>query len=894
MSLRSLSVIRSVWKREFISAAASPAPWIFLIIFLVLIGFLSFMVSGIFTYGQADLSPFFAWFPWLFLFLIPALGMPLWSEERRTGTFELLYSFPATLRELVWGKFLAGMTLTLIALILSMGIPLSAFFLGEPDPGSVLCGYAGTFLLGGLFLSVTLFCSALTESQTASFLLAMVTCSLFMTVGTPEVLDALEIYLPEQVLHILSYIAFLPHYHSFQRGFLNSSDLVYCLAGTVFFLYLTENILQFISSGSGNIFAPGFYRERSSRNALIRFLLKTLFALYALFCLNLAGNSFSVQYDASSDGAYSLSPETGSFARNLKKNAEIRFYASRSSSKMPEAFRRYAERIQWLLKDLCAKSGSKLVLTVLDPQTDSAEEQAAYLEGIKPLQIHSGERIYLGLSVSCADRYIPIPFLSMQQEKLLEYEIVRAIMNATNSSKPKIGVMSAFKVTGDRLPEQLTQLDAEKPKVYERSWYVISELANDCEIVELPLDLPQIPSDLAALLVIHPAGIKERTLYALDQYLMNGGKMAVFLDPRSFYAVIKTRSDYSMIHKISSSLEPLTGAWGVAYNPNMIAADLLFAHRRTLPDRMVTNPAALELTSAALNQENPVTARFNTLSMWFASVLDFKEIKGLQTKVLIHTSPNSQMVSSYVGERPELVLRHFRPSGQKLPLALQLSGNFPSAYPAGPPVLMGKGHIHKKESAGKGMVYLFGDSDMLFNDLVVKNMPDAYGQQTVVRQNDNCSLLQNVMEQLTDTDSVLKQIRSRKPMQRPLTRYNELRAKAELAYKDRIRDLERDLLRARAGEKKIRQKLKNSPGGKQPRLTEEERRILHRFENSRARVQRELREIRKQLRADLNALDTKLRLINMVLLPLIVALCGLLWAFLRFSKWRKRKGKLSK
>ncbi|MBO5724083.1 MAG: Gldg family protein, partial [Lentisphaeria bacterium] len=506
------------------------------------------------------------------------------------------------------------------------------------------------------------------------------------------------------------------------------------------------------------------------------------------------------------------------------------------------------------------------------------------------LQIHTGERIYLGLAVSCADRYVPIPFLSMQQEKLLEYEIVRAILNVTNPVKPRIGVMSAFKVTGDRLPEQLTQLDAETPKIYERAWYVISELSNDYEIVKLDLDLQEIPQDLASLLVIHPAGIRERTLYALDQYLMNGGKMAVFLDPRSFYAVIKTRTDYSMLNKISSSLEPLTGAWGVAYNPNMIVTDLLFAHRKTLPDRMVTNPAALELTPEALNQEDPVTARFKTLSMWFSSVLEFQEVKGIRTKVLIHSSPNSQAVSSYVGERPELILRYFRPSGKKMPLALQLSGNFPSAYPNGPPHLMGTGHRHKKESAGKGMVYLFGDSDMLFNDLCVKTVPDVYGQQTVVRQNDNCALLQHIMEQLTDTDSSLKWIRSRKPMQRPLTRYNELRAKAELAYKDRIRDLEKDLLRARAGERKIRQKLKDAPGGKENALTESERKILRQYENSRARVQRELREIRKQLRADLNALDTKLRVINMVLLPLFLALCGLAWAFLRFSRWRRKKG----
>ena len=882
MKNRALKVIWSVWKREFTSSASSPAPWVFLVIFLVLTGFLSFIVSGLFTYGQADLTPFFGWFPWLFVFLVPALGMPFWSEERRTGTFELLVSFPASLRELVWGKYLAGLSLLLCALVLTAGVPLSAVYLGKPDLGTVFCGYAGAFLLGGLFLAAACFCSALTRSQTASFLLSLVICGLFMVIGSPDVLDWLGIYLPDEAVNLLAYIAFLPHYQAFQRGFFDTSDLVYCLGGIVFFLYLAETVLRFSFSGTGNIFAPGAWSERGVRREIGLLVLRFVLAGYVLACVNVLGAAFPLKADLSQDGAYSLSPEAKDFARRLDRNAEIRFYVSSSSPHMPAVFKRYAERVEWLLRSLCDASGGRLSLLVLDPEPDSGDEQAAYLEGIKPMKVNTGDRLYLGLAVSCADRTLSIPFLSLQREKLLEYEVIRTVLDVTARSRPKIGVMSAFKVLGDRLPTELTTLSADQPKVYDRAWYVISELALDNDLVPVALDAAEIPSDLSALLVIHPAGITPRTLYALDQYLMRGGRMAVFLDPRSFYAVLKMRSDYSMLDKISSSLEPLTGAWGVAFNPLLVAADLLYAHRRVLPERMITNPAALELTGEAISRETPLTSMFNSLSLWFASPIDVTPVKGLRSEVLLETSANSQLVSMYVAERPELIIRNFRPGGKKMPLAVRLSGDFPSAYPKGPPLVMPRGHQHLTRSGGKGEVFLFGDSDMLFNDLCVKLVPDAYGEKTAVRQNDNTALLQNVMERLTQTNSFLAAVRSRNPMSRPLTRYNELRAKAELNYKDRIRELEQEL-RIIAGQSgKIR--AASGTGENTP----EQKRLLREYRSKTAQVMRELKEVRKRLRSDLNKLDTRLRLINLAAVPLAVALAGLIWGCFRFSKWRRR------
>ena len=880
---RSIRVICAVWKREFFSAAASPAAWVFLVIFLELAAFLSFIVSGLFSYGQADLEPFFSWLPWLFLFIVPALGMPLFAEERRTGTFELSLSFPATLRELVAGKFLAGLTQLGIALFLTLSIPLTALYLGRPDAGAIFCGYAGAFLLGAICLSVACFCSALTRSQTASFLLSLVICSIFMTAGAPDVLEAAGLYLPDMLVNVLAYSAFLPHYQSFQRGFIDSADLVYCISCTLFFLYLAERSLAFAASGTGNIFAPGALSERSTRHAIRSFLISVLLAFYALICLNLGGSAFKFKADLSLDGAYSLSPEARAFATGLKTPAVIRFYVSSSSPQMPAAFKHYAERIEWLLRTLCEASNGKLTLQMLDPEPDSEDEQAAYLEGITPMSIHTGDRVYMGLSVSSADKCLAIPFLSLQREKLLEYEIVRTVLNTTSRNRPKIGVMSAFNVMGTPVQREIQQFDASKPNVFEHSWYVISELAADYDLVSLPLDAGEIPQDLAAVLVIHPAGITERALYSLDQYLMRGGKMAVFLDPRSFYAVLKLRQDYSMSEKITSSLEPLTAAWGIAYNANIIVADLVYSHRRVMPDRMVSNPVALELSGEAISRETPLTSMLNSLSLWFTAPLEITPPPGLKAEVLLSTSPNSQLVSAYVAERPELVLRNFKPSGKPIPLALRLSGTFPSAYPKGAPLVTKKEHLNR--SSGEGVVFLFGDSDMLFNDLCVRSVNDAYGQKTLVRQNDNAAFLQNIMEQLSLSDTPLAKIRGRNPMSRPLTKYNEIRAQAELSYKTRIQDLENELKVSDQKVKMIQNEIKTSTGSME--LSPEQKAQLRDYSFKLSQVKRELKEVRQQLRADMNRIDTVLRIINLLCVPLLVALTGIVWAFVRFSKWRK-------
>ena len=179
----SLLRIAAVARREVSASLASPAAWVFLVLFLIMSGLCTFVVSDLLSTEQADLSGFFNWMPWLFLFLVPALGMPFWSEERRTGTFDLTLSYPVTISELVAGKYLAGMLLLTASLLFTLSTPLTVYRLGSPDTGAVLCGYFGALMIGSAFLSVTSFCSALTKSQTASFLLSLMLCGTLVFTG---------------------------------------------------------------------------------------------------------------------------------------------------------------------------------------------------------------------------------------------------------------------------------------------------------------------------------------------------------------------------------------------------------------------------------------------------------------------------------------------------------------------------------------------------------------------------------------------------------------------------------------------------------------------------------------------------------------------------------------
>lgn len=238
------SPTHAVARREWAGYFNSPVAYVFIVIFLILTAFMTFAVSRFYESGQADLRTFFFWHPWVYLILVPAVAMRLWSEERRSHTIELLLTLPLTITQAVLGKFIAAWLFLLLALALTFPVVLTAFYLGDPDPGVVISGYIGSGLLAGAYLSVGMLTSALTKNQVISFILSVVVGLFLILAGFPPVTDLLGRFLPQIMVDGVAAVSFMSHYETLQRGLIDARDLVYFASVIGFMLFSTQLVLQ--------------------------------------------------------------------------------------------------------------------------------------------------------------------------------------------------------------------------------------------------------------------------------------------------------------------------------------------------------------------------------------------------------------------------------------------------------------------------------------------------------------------------------------------------------------------------------------------------------------------------------------------------------------------------
>ncbi len=239
--------VRNVWtiaKRELAGYFTSPVAYIFIIIFLVLVGFFTFMVGEFLESNQASLAPFFFWHQWLFLFLVPAIGMRLWSEERRSGTIELLLTMPVTVTQAILGKFLAAWLILALALAFTFPMVITVNYLGDPDNGVIFASYLGSLLVAGTYLSVSITTSATTRNQVVAFITAVVICLFLLLAGWPPVTQMLVNWAPNWLVDTVAGFSVIPHYDALQRGIVSLRDLLYFISIIGFALFVTGVIVH--------------------------------------------------------------------------------------------------------------------------------------------------------------------------------------------------------------------------------------------------------------------------------------------------------------------------------------------------------------------------------------------------------------------------------------------------------------------------------------------------------------------------------------------------------------------------------------------------------------------------------------------------------------------------
>ncbi|MGI9258351.1 MAG: ABC transporter permease subunit [Gammaproteobacteria bacterium] len=239
-----MNEMMAIMRRELRSYFLTPVAYVFIVIFLVLTSTFTFYLGGFYERGQADLAPFFNFHPWLYLFLVPALSMRLWAEERKSGSIELLMTMPVEIWQAVAGKFLAAWAFTGLALALTFPVWITVNYLGDPDNGAVIAAYIGSLLMAGGFLAVGSCISAVTKNQVIAFILAVVACFLLLLAGFPLVLDVFSAWAPQALVDAIASLSFLTHFANISKGVIDLRDLVYFGLLISVMLYANAIVLQ--------------------------------------------------------------------------------------------------------------------------------------------------------------------------------------------------------------------------------------------------------------------------------------------------------------------------------------------------------------------------------------------------------------------------------------------------------------------------------------------------------------------------------------------------------------------------------------------------------------------------------------------------------------------------
>jgi ABC-type uncharacterized transport system involved in gliding motility auxiliary subunit len=546
---------------------------------------------------------------------------------------------------------------------------------------------------------------------------------------------------------------------------------------------------------------------------------------------------------------------------------------------MPVTLKTYAQRIDDLLNEYRQASKGLIEIQRLDPEPDSDAEDSARLDGVQGQPLPDGQRIYLGLSVTQLDQKQAVPFLAPDRERLLEYDISRAIVRVTQTNKPTIGVMSSLPIMG-------TPMMPMEQQAGDQPWAIISELQRDFNVKEVEMTAEQIPDDIKVLMVIHPRTITETGQFAIDQFVLRGGRLLVFLDPK---AMLDRMGEGMTAPPSTSTLDKLLPAWGLSFDTKQAVADMNYVART----RQGRAPAILVLTEAAMNKEDIVTADADNLVMAMAGTLSGTPAQGLKETVLIKSSTNSELVDLMMAQfGGESIASGFTPSGKEFPLALRLTGKFKTAFPEGKPKPKPSEETANeekkegektgpvlKESAKETTVVLVGDTDMLQDQIAIREVPNPLGPRWIMPANGNLGFAQGVIEQLSG-DSDLISVRSRASRERPFTVVKKIQADAEANYRSKIKELETSLSDT---QKKVSELQKGKQEGQQFILSPEQQQELSNFQKKETEVKTELKKVRKQVRAEIDSLETRIQWLNIAAMPAIVAVSGL-----GLALWRRR------
>ena len=605
-----------------------------------------------------------------------------------------------------------------------------------------------------------------------------------------------------------------------------------------------------------------------------------LLALLILVSANIIFSAVNARLDITEDGLYSLSDGTKKIIGNLEVPVIIKVFYSESVENMPVPVKLYAQRAIDFVKEYELKSNGAITVERFDPKPDSEEEEWAQSYGINAFPLPTGEKVYLGLVVTAADQEETIPFLDPSREEELEYEITRAVSRVKSPKKMTIGIASGLPVMGQ--PQNQMQ-QAQPP------WLFVEELKKTYNIKSVSILSDKIDKDIDLLLVIYPKRAMDEFQYAVDQYLLSGGKAIFFLDPFSTLDAPQGMQGPAQ----GAGLEKLMKAWGVEFNPGKAVADVDYLTRLQKSNNDIEdNPLWLSIPSGAFDKKNVITSKLESMLLPVAGALKKTADCPYKYEALISSSENSNIYDAFKFRFGIDILRkEFQSSPDIYDLAVFLSGKFKTAFPDGKPEKKeeGKAEDNKdnkkeeqiKEAKDETSVLIVSDSDLLFDNYYVSRQ-NFMGFNISSVFNDNLNFLLNASELLTGSQDLIG-VRTRAKIERPFNVVKELEKHAQAKWLSREQELEK---RADDTNRMLRELEQKKDKSQKLLLSEEQEEEIKKFQQEKIKINKELKLVRRQLRADIENLGAVLKFINILLMPILITIAGIIFGVYRSRKSR--------
>lgn len=617
--------------------------------------------------------------------------------------------------------------------------------------------------------------------------------------------------------------------------------------------------------------------------------LAVLLLLVGLVLVNYLASSVPVRLDATAEKIYSLSEGTKAMLGKIEEPVTLELFFSRDADGLPIAYKNYAARVQEMARQYVRASRGKLTLNIINPRPDTPEEERATASGLTPqMAQQGGEPFYFGLIVTQADQQKTIPAFTPQREQFLEYDLSKLVHSVQLLDKPRLGLLTSLPLQGTS-PDQMQMMMMMRQQP-QPSQMVMTELGQSFEVTVVNATATELPANLDVLLIAHPQNVSPKLQYSIDQFLLGGKPVVLALDPSSQHFKRQSNPQQAMMgggpQNVSSDLPTLLNAYGIQYDAQKVVGDLENATQvQTGGGGIARYPIWLSLRGKEwFSSTSMPTAQLNSTMFIEAGSVAKREGVDITFTPLVWTSSQSGDIASMMLQfaQPDDIAKQITPTGQKTIAAL-VTGKFKTAFPNGvpadekpadgaaptPPPAPAPSGPGLTTSRSTSTLLVIADTDWLFDDYSVRKF-NFFGQTAAEPFNDNLAFASNAVEFLGGSQDLIS-IRGKGSSLRPFTVVRKMETEAQKQYQAKLTELDTRLQEVQAKLTELQGKV-----GEGNRLvaTPEMAKAIEDFQKQQAAMRGERREIRRALREDIDRLENRLLVINLLATPLLIGAFG--------------------